>query len=323
MCAFFHARLGGKMRGDVLIEAVAAYKRHNHNKTLAAKSLGLSRSTFRNRLDKALSLGLDVCDDDGRQIREPKILFYDLELSGSLAFLFQSGKQYVNPANIFFHQFIISIHWKWSDDGGVQNFSVLDNPEGEFYHNDIHVARKAIELFEQADIVVAHNGNRFDKKHVFGAAQRHRLPPFREPLYIDTLNDARRAKYDSNKLGELCKRLDLKQKKRETRIDWWHKATIFGCKESISKIVHYGDGDIETLEELYYLQRPYNARFHPNLNLILGTNDRCPACGSSNIELQDRPKIKGKTSIVDEYRCKSCGAYSNSGRNQRKGDIIR
>ena len=87
------------LRIEVLQEAVDAYKKANGNKTHAASILGLKRSAFRHRLDKAIDLGLLI--DEGIKPKEkilPKVLFYDLELSGALRCVsYQTYYHYAQP----------------------------------------------------------------------------------------------------------------------------------------------------------------------------------------------------------------------------------
>lgn len=309
------------IRTEVLQEIVQVYKESGCNQQEAARRLGLPRTTFQSRLNTAIDRGLYNPEPEKAKINHPKLLFWDIEMSKELSARFPSKRpQHQNPCDTFLYQFIISVHWKWSHEDKVHNYSVLDT--GDEYYDDLRVVKKVISLLEQADYAVAHYGDNFDVKQVLQRAMYHRLPPYREPVYIDTYKLANKAKFPSHKLGQLCRYLSLEHKLGNNG-DWWNKATIHGCQESLRGIVGYGDGDIPTLESLYYHLRPYLTRFHPNMNLIANTSNHCPVCLSDKLMEMEKLKPVGKTSLVLEYKCHDCGALSRGGRNQRKGEIIR
>ena len=59
---------------------------------------------------------------------------------------------------------------KWEGQKRAQVCALDDFPE-EFKkdpENDEHVAKKLFDLFDEADIVIAHNGDRFDRRKANG-----------------------------------------------------------------------------------------------------------------------------------------------------------
>ena len=181
------------------------------------------------------------------------ILYMDEETSMMLAGVFGLYDQNIQFDNVVQDWFIISAQWAWND-GKVESISVLDDPEAfkKDHTNDDVVVRKLHELLYKADLVVFHNGNAFDMKKFNARAIKLGLEPIMEVKTFDTLLEARRKfKFTSNKLGDLCKILDVEDRKLKPDVpNAWIKATM-GDPEAIKSIVTYGEGDIPTLREIF------------------------------------------------------------------------
>src|SRR5882762_5134241 len=96
--------------------------------------------------------------------KKPKILFYDLETSYTVGAVWGLYKQ--NVAAVLRDPYILTVAWKWGDEKIVHVKSLRDF---KLYKKDKKNDRDIVEfirkeLFDKADIIVAHNGNSFDQK---------------------------------------------------------------------------------------------------------------------------------------------------------------
>jgi len=292
-----------------------AYIQFNGDTKKAAKALGMKKEEFETLHDKAKKVFND-------QAREPKLLFYDSEISeiigGFYAPLYETHTTY---DRVIQDWFIISAQWSWGD-GKVESFSVAKNLE--LYHKhfstpikdlkkipdfDEAVVKKIHALFSEADIIIFHNGDKFDMKKFNARAAQYGLDPIPETKTIDTLKIARKYfSFTSNKLGDLCEILNVKYRKLSPRQgDFFAAAT--GDISAVKRIEKYGKGDIPTLRDIYKKLRPY-AKTHPNMNLYCNTECNCPKCSSPNLEKRGERYLAN--SRVQRYKCKDCGSWSSA-----------
>lgn len=232
-----------------------------------------------------------------------KILLVDLELAYALYYGFPSKKPQFMPArNIKHHQFCICAAWKWHHEVSVQSISVLED-EKRFkknFRDDYIVAKKLHELFEEADVIVAHNGDSFDLKHANTLFIKHGLGPVPQIKSIDTLKLARKYfSFPGNGLNDLLTFFNLPGKLDGPS---WIGLTE-GVEKEIIKAVKYCRGDIRALERLFVKIRPY-ARNLPALRPIKDVCE-CAAC-SSKLLKNHGTRFDGSKFYVD-IRCLACG----------------
>lgn len=171
--------------------------------------------------------------------------------------------------------------------------------------NDIEVVKKLHELFNEADIIIAHNLNRFDDKVAKERFLFHKMTPPSPYFKIDTLTEARKFKNLSNSLNNLCKKLDLGTKTDEKHSDLWH-GCINGCDKSWAKMEKYCKVDTDLLEKLYLELRPWISN-HPNISNLSEDAFICPKCGSAHY--QSRGTRKTNTGSYFRFQCQQCGGW--------------
>ena len=107
------------------------------------------------------------------------------------------------------------------------------------------------------DILVAHNGQKFDKALLNTWALKYRLRmDIRFARFIDPVMLLRRhCRLHRNSLAAAIDFFDIPHKK--TPIDWnhWRKAAFDGNRESMSTIVEHCRADVASLEALYNIAK--------------------------------------------------------------------
>ena len=154
------------------------------------------------------------------------------------------------------------------------------------YKNNLQDDRRLIKdlhkLFDEADILIAHNGDRFDIRKTNARFIKHGLRPPAPYKTVDTLKVARRFfQFESNRLNDLGQYLGIGKKLPTTGMDLWRR-TMSGEKTAWDTMEHYNRRDVRLLERVYNRLLPYMAN-HPNLE-IYGENGCCPTCQSLKVE---------------------------------------
>jgi uncharacterized protein YprB with RNaseH-like and TPR domain len=232
-----------------------------------------------------------------------KILFVDIETAPNLGFTWAKYEQTV--FQFLQEGYLLCFAWKWLGDKTIHARSLPDYDNyTENKSDDQFLAMELHKLFNEADIIVAHNGDGFDIKKSNTYFIESGLKPPSPYKTIDTLKIARRKfKFNSNKLDDLGEHLGLGRKEHTDKNLW------FGCMngdiKSWKKMVSYNKQDIVLLENVYNKFLPWidMPKIHPE-------NDNCRNCGGSNLTKQGtRMTVKGR---VQNYQCVDCGHWSTS-----------
>lgn len=201
-----------------------------------------------------------------------KILFADLELSPNLGYSW-GGKWEVNILDYAKEWQIISIGWKW-EGGKTQVVCMGDFPDKD----DRRLVLKLYDLFQEADIIICHNGDSFDIKKAKTRFLFHGLPPTKQLITIDTKKIAKKYfSFNSNSLDDLGKHLGLGRKVHHEGFELWLKC-MSGNKSAWRRMKKYNAGDVDLLEKIYQKLRPWVSG-HPNIALM-NNGEGCPNCGN-------------------------------------------
>jgi hypothetical protein len=236
--------------------------------------------------------------------KQPKILLIDIETAPCVVYTWRTGYKLNIPADWMIEDwYIICYAAKWLLDDGV--FGDCVTPQESLDIDDKRVMTSLYALLEEADIIIAHNGNKFDIPKINARLIEHGFDPPSPYITIDTLLQARKSfAFDSNKLDMLCQKFELGQKD-ETKFELW-----VGCKhgdqQSLDYMYKYNRNDVVMLEGLYLYLRPWMTS-HPNLALFCDSDMKiCNHC----MAMVDTTRIGWYTTPVNRfpaYRCE-CGA---------------
>ena len=237
-----------------------------------------------------------------------KILIFDIETAPIRAFVWGLWKQNVGTNQIISDWFCLSWSAKWLFEDHVMS-DVL-KPKEVVKENDKRIIKSIWALLNEADIVIAHNGDKFDLRKLRTRFIFHGLKPPSPFLTIDTLKHARtQFNISSNRLDYLGEFLNLGRKSETGGFELWDQC-MSGSVDALNKMNLYCNQDVLLLESVYLEMRPW-IKPHPNVGLFVEDDvDACPSCGSSNL------KVNGSyyTTVnrYDALQCDDCGAWSRS-----------
>lgn len=234
----------------------------------------------------------------------PKTLIYDLEVSPTLGWTY--GLYKTNVIKVEQNPSIMSISWRWYGEDVTHHESLATIPRKGRTSANLALVKLIHGLFDEADIVVAHNANRFDNKVATASFLRYNLAPPSPYKTVDTLAVARSvARFNSNSLDSLGKLFEVGSKTEVTHGDLWYRC-LTGDKKAWDQLREYNNQDVDLLYLIYERLRPY-IKNHPNLGDIAQVNGICPKCGSNRLERRGfNMRRNGK---VQRFQCKSCGGW--------------
>ena len=230
----------------------------------------------------------------------PKILLFDVETSFYHFVGWGTYKQYIQHYQITEHQYIISWAAKWLYDENVQSDVVT--PKESKNRDDKRILKSIHKLLDEADIVVGHNGDRFDLRKLRWRFISQGMAPPSPFKIIDTLKVARREFFaPSYKQDFLTKYFKL-ENKIQTDFQLWVDCEA-GIPEKLEEMVEYNRHDVMGLEDLYLKIRPY-IRNHPNLGVLM-EDDICPTCGSKHLQETSSVYLT-LANKFPVYKCEKC-----------------
>lgn len=235
----------------------------------------------------------------------PKILIWDIETSYSVVKTFSLFKPMISPSQIVSDWFIICGAWKFLGEDKVH--SIACTKKGLKIGDDKRVVKALRKAIESADIIIGHNGDKFDLKKLRARVIKHELPPINNIKTIDTLKVARREfNFTSNRLDYIGNFLGVGGK-IENEPGLWDKV-MAGDMGALDRMVEYNERDVTLLEDVYLRMRPHISN-HPDVNVFTDQQmlNPCPNCGSCDtIRNGKRPAMKVKK-IFQRRACYNCG----------------
>lgn len=214
-------------------------------------------------------------------------------------------KNYWSAIRILDDWKLLCFAWKWH--GGKTRVLGLDDMSEKALVSKLH------ELFEEADIIIGHNGDKFDIKKAKAKFLQYKLKPTPPNKTIDTIKLARKHfSLESYRLDDLGEFLGVGRKIDTGGIQLWLDVMANDPK-AWKKMKRYNKQDVDLLEAVYEELSPWMHN-HPNLNLVNDSLGTCPLCGKD--DLQKRGYGYSMVSKYQRYRCMSCGKWS-------RGSVIR
>lgn len=218
---------------------------------------------------------------------------------------------WIPTSNIIHDWYVISWAAKWLYSGEV--YTGIVTPTEALARDDSHILKPMWELLNKADVVITHNGNKYDLKKLNTRFLLHDFPPPHSYQSIDTLAVAKKHfAFSSNKLDYINRQLGLPPKMENGGMELW-KACVRGEQPALDTMIAYNAQDVFSMEETYLKLRPWISN-HPNLALLSDMDgSACPVCQSREL------RVEGwySTHVAQylEYRCDECGAIGRGRTN--------
>ena len=248
---------------------------------------------------------------DSNEFEKPKILLFDIETTPMEVYVWGLYKQRIQHTNVIKDWCVLSWAAKWIFDNEIQS-DVLTAKQAQ-NRDDSSIIKGIWDLMDEADIVIAHNGNRFDIRKLNARFQMNRLLQPSPYQSIDTLKVSQRMfAFSSHKLDYLGQIL-LNKGKIETNYQLWKDCVENNSKtkEALEYMIKYNRGDVNLLEEVY-LELRHWIKSHPNMGLYnLDNVSQCPACGSTSINWNGKSYYT-PAGRFSAFQCNSCGAWGRS-----------
>ncbi len=242
----------------------------------------------------------------------PRIVTLDIETAPLEVYVWGIWEQNVGLDMIKTEWSILSYSAKWLDDPKLI-FECTGGRGVKRVRNDKKLMKGLWKLLDEADIVIAQNGQRFDIKKINSRLIEHGFGPYSPIRIIDTLLEAKKSfGFTSNKLAWMSGHL-TKSKKSEHKkfpgFDLWLECLKDNPK-AWAEMQHYNQLDVVATEQLYLKMRPWIPN-HPNVATYSTCEGRmCPKCGSEEIFSNGWRVLQGGK--YKRYQCKGCGAWSRS-----------
>ena len=235
-----------------------------------------------------------------------KVLILDIETAPIRGYMWGIWNQNIQPDNITSDWFCLTWAAKWLFEDKV--YSAKLTSKEAIAEDDSRIILGIWKLVNEADIVIAHNGQKFDMPKLNSRFIINKLHPPLPYQQIDTLLHIRRQfGFTSNKLDYVNKLLNLPRKKENSGMPLW-----IGCcngdTKCLKEMLDYNIEDVRILEETYLRIRAW-IKPHPNMGLFIldETESRCPSCGSNDLSSEGK-EYKTTANSYEQFRCNNCGS---------------
>jgi hypothetical protein len=232
----------------------------------------------------------------------PRILLLDTETFPNKAYVW--GKYDQNVIRFTQETCLAMFGAKWLGESGVI-IKGLNDYKGyrAGSYDDKSLVTELWTLLNEADIVIAHNGDQFDVKVCQARFIFHGMKPPKPFKTVDTKKVAKKyGRFNSNKLDDLGELLTL-GRKIKTDFDLWN-GCIDGDKASWARMARYQKQDVLLLERVYLRFRPW-INNHPNFTVV--NRKACAKCGSNSVTYWGFAVTQSRR--YRRFFCNDCGGW--------------
>lgn len=236
-----------------------------------------------------------------------KLLFFDIETSPMRGWFWGDNLYEQEILEVDQDMFFLGFAYEWNHIPGVH---WVGQPDFGAYKrdrtNDVGVVKSLWTLFNEADVVLAHNGKRFDVRKANARFLMLGLPPPSPYHILDTKLIAKKNfALPSNKLDEISRQILSERKLAHTGKKLWFDC-MKGDPDAWQLMADYCKQDTALLKPMYQKFLPWIDN-HPNWNAYEDMPKACPSCGSANI--RERGSGYTKTTEYQRYNCRKCGKW--------------
>lgn len=247
--------------------------------------------------------------------RRPRVLVADIETVPIEGIFWRLGEQRITHDQVQKDWSILSYCAKWIGSDKLIYEDTMGRGAARV-RDDSRLLKSLHRLLDEADIVVAQNGIRFDIRMIRARLIENGYKPFSPVRVIDTYRAADKlAGFTSHKLAWLSEKL-AKTKKSEHRqfpgLELW-KECLKDNPKARAEMKKYNPTDVIATEEVYMVLRPW-IEGHPNLAVYSPSAlPACVVCGSHN--LHPRGTQENQSGSYERLLCHDCGKWNRGKTN--------
>ena len=124
--------------------------------------------------------------------------------------------------------------------------------------DDKELVKQVCKIVRDHDVIVAHNGARFDLPMLRTRALRWGLAPLKDGKLVDPCSIAwRKFKLRSNRLGAIADFVGIEDKKTPLDMSLWADVMLNGSVRGMNKIVEHCEADIRVLRGVLDFVKPF------------------------------------------------------------------
>lgn len=244
----------------------------------------------------------------------PKVLLIDIETAPIKALVWGLWENNVSLDMIDKDWHLLSCSAKWLHEP-AEKIMYFDQSKAKNIENDKPLLKKVWKLLDEADIIIAQNGKRFDHKKLNARFVIQGMKPPTPYKIIDTLLISKKHfGFTSNKLAYLTDKLCVQYKKLKHKkfpgIELWIEC-MAGSKEAWKEMKKYNTHDVLAMEEVYYILMPWDN----SINFSVYTDDLEPLCSCGHTKFKKNGFHYTDTGKYQIYECKKCGHHSKGRTN--------
>lgn len=242
-----------------------------------------------------------VSPEPETQLKAPRILTLDIEMTPNLAFVWGLFNQNIGINQISDSATMLCWAAKYYGESKVYSASTYEMSR-------IEMLEELSRLINEADIVIHYNGLGYDMPHIRRELVETGLPPLKPVREIDLLRTVRKQfKFTSNKLDYVSQKLLSDKKVKTGGFELW-VGCMSGDEHAWDQMIEYNRHDVVLTEKLYEKLIPW-IKNPPNMALIKGNPHGCPVCGED-------PQVPISPDIVytavqayEGFPCGNCGCW--------------
>lgn len=240
----------------------------------------------------------------------PKIVIIDIETAPILGHLWSLWQSYTGLEQIEQEWHLMSFAAMVS--GQPDTLEYRDQRGLADITKDEHLLQRLWEILDDADVIVAHNGRKFDVKKINARFMMHGMRPPSPYRIVDTLETAKRNfAFTSNKLAWLTDKLTTTKKLDHGKFPG-HKLWVecmAGNLEAWQEMEEYNRVDVLSLDELYTKFLAWDEKA-PNIgNFVEVEGHCCPRCGGQDLMPQAKP-YRTQVGQYELFLCGTCWGWS-------------
>lgn len=236
-----------------------------------------------------------------------RVLFLDIETAPLLAHAWRVWKENIGKDQLINDSFMLCWAAKWDDSDEVLTDRLTQK---ELLNQDsTRITQSMAELIREADVVVAHNADRFDLATINAEIMLHDLEPLGPTQTIDTLKIAKQNfRFPRYSLDYLGSRL-VGERKIKVDFELW-RDVYQGSIPRLKEMVEYNVQDVILLEKVFERMRPHVRRLTRLYEAEHDYHIICPSCGTEGIKnMQKRGFYRTQASTFQRYQCQNCRRY--------------